>query len=179
MRNDSDFRSVVEELVATKNKLAQVTNELEALKAKKVRNKRVNPDKQFLNVLTKVRTKVVHQEMQSPELIKRITLKTLIRTGYSSKEFFSKFEKATQRLLSYEPFKNECSNHVPSLISENVAQHVVMAGEANINKVFKNGLKATFDTRLLSMDKLIFSLEDVQSYKEDGLSEGEVKTLTD
>ena len=100
MNNYVDFRSVVEELVATKNKLAQVTNELEALKAKKVRNKRVNPDKQFLNVLTKVRTKVVHQEMQSPELIKRITLKTLVRTGYSSKEFFSKFEKATQRLLS-------------------------------------------------------------------------------
>lgn len=173
-----EFLSVVEELIATKNKLAQVTEELKVLKDKKARNKRVNPDRQFLSVITKVRAKVAHQEIKSSELIKRITQRTLVRTGYSSKEFFSKFEKAVQRLLNYEPFKKECSTHEPPLTSENVAQHVVIAGEANINKVFKNGLKATFDTKLLLMKEPIFSKDEIQSYKETGLSDREIEGLT-
>lgn len=172
-----EFRKVVEELAETKNELARVTNELNALKAKHVQRKKNNPDSEFLRLLTKVRTRMHYQESQNPELYRRVTLRVLISERVIPAEFFHKFDKAIKRLLNYQPFVTECNEHTPALDSNAVAQYVVISGETNMGKVFKNGLKATFDTRLLRMDKVIFTHDDIERYSQRGISDSDLEGL--
>ena len=55
METYSEFRKVVEELIATQNKLAQVEKELETLKSKRESKRRANPDSAFNSVLSSAR----------------------------------------------------------------------------------------------------------------------------
>lgn len=175
----SEYRRVVEELFATKNKLAQAEEELSSLKAKKEKRRKKNEDSHFLNTLLRLRAKLKHQEGVNASLIRRVILKCLIKENYSNVEFFSKYVARINRLLAFKTFTEECEKHSPELKPEFVAQHVVLAGDAKINDVFKNGLVKSFDSKLLLMTDAIFTENELESLKLKDLSDGELNGLVD
>ena len=100
METYSEFRKVVEELIATQNKLAQVEKELETLKSKRESKRRANPDSAFNSVLSSARGRLRAQEGTHEELARKIILKALVKNGMPTIEFFVKFDKAVKRLLA-------------------------------------------------------------------------------
>lgn len=173
------YREVVEELFATKNKLAQVEEELNSLKAKREKRRKKNGDSHFLNILLRLRAKLKYQEGVNARLIRRVILKCLIKEGYSNVEFFSKYVSRINRLMAFKTFTEECEKHSPVLKPEFVAQHVVLAGDAKMNDVFKNGLVKAFDAKLLLMTEAIFNENELESLKLKDLAENEINQLVD
>lgn len=179
METYSEFRKVVEELIATQNKLAQVEKELETLKAKRESKRRVNPDSAFNSVLSSARMRLRAQEGTHEELARKVILKTLVKNGMPTIEFFVKFDKAVKRLLALNTFAQECRNFPRSLTPKFVAQHVVLAGEKLINGVFKDGLENTFHEKLYRMNFAIFSEEELTKYQNDPLSKETIDELAE
>lgn len=179
MSEYTDFRSVVEELFATKNKLAQAEEELSSLKAKRDRKRKPNPDSKFLKVLVRSRARLKHQEGVNAGLIRRVVLKALVKEEYSNMEFFSKYADCMNRLMGYTPFIEDCKKHAPETEPGIIAQHVVLAGEAKINLVMKKGLIVAFDKKLLRMTEAIFTKEELKDLQYESLSKEAIAQLTE
>lgn len=179
MSDYTDFKSVVEELIATKNKLAQVEKELNSLKANRDRKRKSNPDSKFLNVLVRSRARLKHQEGVNAGLIRLVVLKALVKENYSNMEFFSKYADCMNRLMGYAPFIENCKQHAPEVQPSIIAQHVVLAGEAKINLVMKKGLVESFDKKLLRMTEAIFTEEELKKLQYESLSEETISQLTE
>lgn len=179
MSEYTDFRSVVEELFATKNKLAQAEEELSSLKAKRDRKRKPNPDSKFLKVLVRSRARLKHQEGVNAGLIRRVVLKALVKEEYSNMEFFSKYADCMNRLMGYTPFIEDCKQHAPETEPGIIAQHVVLAGEAKINLVMKKGLVVAFDKKLLRMTEAIFTKEELKDLQYKSLSKEAIAQLTE
>ena len=71
MHEFNSITEVVKELVATQNKLAKAEKELEALKQKRSKRRKVNPDSAYLKILTIVRRRMKGQEVLSNTVIKK------------------------------------------------------------------------------------------------------------
>ena len=179
METYSEFRKVVEELISTQNKLAQVEKELETLKAKRESKRRANPDSAFNSVLSSARMRLRAQEGTHEELARKIILKALVKNGMPTIEFFVKFDKAVKRLLALKTFNEECKTFRYSLTPRFVAQHVVLAGEKLVNEVFKNGLENTFHEKLYRMNFAIFSEDELTRYQNDPLSKETIDELAE
>ena len=166
METYSEFRKVVEELIATQNKLAQVEKELETLKSKRESKRRANPDSAFNSVLSSARGRLRAQEGTHEELARKIILKALVKNGMPTIEFFVKFDKAVKRLLALKTFNEECKTFV-------------LAGEKLVNEVFKNGLENTFHEKLYRMNFAIFSEDELTRYQNDPLSKETIDELAE
>ena len=179
MSDYTDFKSVVEELIATKNKLAEAEEELALLKANRDRKRKPNPDSKFLNVLVRSRARLKHQEGVNAGLIRRVVLKALVKENYSNMEFFSKYADCMNRLMGYTPFIEDCKKHAPETEPSIIAQHVVLAGEAKINLVMKKGLVESFDKKLLRMTEAIFTENELEKLQYENLSAETIAQLTE
>lgn len=178
----ADIIKLVEELTSTKQELAKLKKQLDVINEAKrkraeaaKRKSRVTPEEKVCGeVLRLSLMRLKKQHYQDVVTTKEIIKTMMIKLDCSKYNFFSHFNKSVERLLSYKIFVDECG----SLDSKAVAQHVVLRGESAVKKVFKYGLKSTFDDAMLGlMDKAIFSeaeLEATQYIKEHQASVKEI-----
>lgn len=177
MHEFNSITEVVKELVATQNKLAKAEKELEALKQKRSKRRKVNPDSAYLKILTIVRRRMKGQEVLSNTVIKRITYRTLVKESYDSKDFFIKFGDTIRRLKEYQSFTEDCSELKLSDVNA-VAQFVALQGEARVQKVFKLGLREAMKDLLHHVPELIFSDEEIKMYQQQSLEQEKIEELS-
>lgn len=158
------LKELVEELAkvsADRDALQIKVNKFETRKSK--RKSKSNPDEsKFLLIMSNALKTLRNQVYQDAATHNLIVRKKITESRYSEYQFFSKFNQAVSRLLNYQTFVKECEDKY-NLAPEAVAQHIVLRGEKAVNKVFKNGLAASFgeaDVRL--MGKRVFSEEELE-----------------
>lgn len=163
----ADIINLVEELTSTKQELAKLKKELDNIYAARLKRaeaakkkSRVTPeDTKFGEVLRCSLLRLAKQHYQDVVTTKEIIKETMIKNDCSEYDFFSRFNNSVERLLCYQIFVNECG----SLDAKAVAQHVVLRGDSAVKKVFRYGLKSTFDDAMLGlMDKAIFSENELE-----------------
>ncbi len=179
MTEYKSITEVVKELVATQNKLAEVEKELAALKEKRAKRRKANPDSPYLAVLAIARRRIKGQEDTSALVIRKIILKAIIKKGYNTVDFFAKFDETIDRLKGCTPFMEECRSSCSGLTPDVVAQYVALQGEARVQKVFKSGLQVAMGDLLRHIHGEIFKAEEIQSWKKSQVPESEIKGLAE
>lgn len=185
MTNFSDLTKMIEELIETKRQLAELQQKLDKIEANKKaradkaksKSKVSAEDKKFLEILNCALRRFEKQERKDIATINGILKKTIIQKQYAEYDFYTRFNKAVERLLNYETFVKECG----ALPSSSVAQHVVLHGDKAVNEVFKYGLIDTFgQDKIKLMSKAIFSADElrIEQYIHDNIFEPEDENIS-